>query len=502
MANLTSSAGICCLALYAALRGKVSFAGNAAYAASLESYFSLQEAAIHPACIVSAHTTEDVSTAVQILTTTTKSIDRSPPGSSVGCQFAIRSGGHASFFGAANIAEGVTIDLSRLSSITISYPDASVGTLGVGVTPTLSVGPGSTWGAVYAHLDKLHLSVSGGRAAGVGVGGLTLGGGISYFGPRFGWTCDNVVNFKVVLGNGTTVNANSDENPDLLWALRGGANNLGVVTRVDLRTFRQRNLWGGQVVRPFDTAKQQIHALAAFNEPKNYDEFASLITTFAYSGTQELQVVVNDMQYTKPLTNPPVFQSLASMAAYSSTQRITNMSDLAAETEANDPNGFRQASATLTIASSVAAINATVYAWNASINSIRAIPGITWSVGMDPLPPQLYARHAGANTLGLANREGRAMVIINLTAMWSDAADDDTVDKAARALVSAIERDVSKLDALDPYLYINYAAPWQEPIKSYGEVSVERLRRVQRMYDPQQVFTRLVPGGFKIPNDV
>ncbi|KAI1308545.1 hypothetical protein F5Y03DRAFT_393392 [Xylaria venustula] len=500
MANWNSSAGICCLALSTALRSKVFFPGQTPYTASLSSYFSLQEAAIHPACIVSAHTAQDVSTAVQILTTTTAFGDHTHKESSVGCQFAVRSGGHANFAGAANIEEGVTIDLSQLSNITTSHP-------GVNVAPTLSVGAGSTWGAVYAHLDKMQLSVSGGRAAGIGVGGLTLGGGISYFGPRFGWTCDSVANLEVVLADGTIVNANDHENADLLWALRGGTNNLGIVTRVDLTTFPQGDLWGGQVVRPFETADQQISALVAFNDPANYDEFASLITTFAYSGTQDIQVVVNDMQYTKPLSNPPVFQNLTSMAAYSSTQRVSNMSDFAAETDANDPKGSsrsralsdRQASASLTIVSSASAINATVRAWNASIDSVRDIPGIMWAIGMDPLPPQLYARHARANALGLDGREGRALIIINFTAMWSNATDDDAVDKATRALITDIEHDVSELDALDPFVYVNYAAPWQLPMESYGEASIARLRRVRRTYDPKQVFTHLVPGGFKIP---
>lgn len=260
-----------------------------------------------------------------------------------GCQFAIRSGGHASFAGAANIAGGVSIDLSGLSSITLSPPGVDVVAEGVGTSspPTLSVGVGSTWGSVYTYLDALNLSVNGARAAGVGVGGLTLGGGISYYGPRFGWTCDTVISFQIVLANGTIINANEDENPDLLWALRGGINNFGVVTRIDLQTFPQGNIWGGQVVRPFETAEDQMVALAAFNDPERYDKFASLIVTFAYSGAQNVQVMVNDMEYTKPMVDPPAFRALSSMAALSSTQRITNMSDLAAETETTDPNGFR-----------------------------------------------------------------------------------------------------------------------------------------------------------------
>jgi hypothetical protein len=133
------------------------------------------------------------------------------------------------------------------------------------------------------------------------------------------------------------------------------------------------------------------------------------------------------------------------------------------------------------------------------VASVRGIPGIVWSLGFDPLPPQLYARHAGANALGLAGRKGDTLIVVNMIATWSDAADDDTVDKASKALVSAIQRDLRQLGALDPFIYINYAAPWQRPIEAYGEASVEKLRRVQRVYDPRRVFTDLVPGGFKIP---
>ncbi|KAM0811672.1 putative FAD-binding PCMH-type domain-containing protein [Seiridium cardinale] len=253
------------------------------------------------------------------------------------------------------------------------------------------------------------------------------------------------------------IDGNDAENPNLLWALRGGANNFGVVTRVDFQTFTQGDLWGGQVIRPFETAEAQVTALAAFNDPEAYDEFASLITTFAYSGDEDLQFVVNNIEYTKPVENPPIFHSLTSMPALSSTQRITNMSELAAESAAGYPDGFRQATATLTIASSVEAINATVLAWIASIASVRAIPGILWSVSMDPLPPQLYAKYATANSLGLTNRKGRSLIILDMSIRWSDAEDDGAVEGAVAALITNIERDVGELGALDAFLYSNYA---------------------------------------------
>lgn len=61
----------------------------------------------------------------------------------------------------------------------------------------------------------------------IGVGGLTLGSGISYTSPRYGWTCDTVSEFQIVLADGSIVEADSKSRPDLLWALKGGSNNFG-----------------------------------------------------------------------------------------------------------------------------------------------------------------------------------------------------------------------------------------------------------------------------------
>lgn len=178
----------------------------------------------------------------------------------------------------------------------------------------------------------------------MGVGGLSVGGGISYLGPRVGWTCDTIINFEVVLANGSIVNANHHQHADLLWALRGGSNNFGIVTSVDLRVFEQGQLWGGFVDRPFSTVDDQVVALSDFSNPATYDDYASLLTTFAYSGKQDVKVIVNNMEYTRPVVNPQVYHALSELPSLSNTQRITNMSDLAAETESRDIKGFRYTS--------------------------------------------------------------------------------------------------------------------------------------------------------------
>ncbi|OOF94119.1 hypothetical protein ASPCADRAFT_208674 [Aspergillus carbonarius ITEM 5010] len=319
--------GACCLALWSLLgETKVTFPGSQLYDSSRSSYFAQQEAQIQPLCVVAPSTVDDVSTALKSLTSIAASLaDEEKPT----CNFAIRSGGHAPVAGAANIQAGVTLDLRGLNAINLSTDQTIT-----------SVGVGATWGEVYAILDPLNRSVAGGRVAQVGVGGLTTGGGISYFSPRYGWTCDTAQNFEVVLANGTIVNANADENPDLLIALRGGSNNLGVVTRVDLTTFEQGLLWGGSVFYSFDTIDQQLKATAEFSAAETYDEYASLIASFAFSGAHGA-TIVHSIEYTKPEENPPAFQPFTEIPSFYNTLRIAPLSSLSAEQGAYSSNGKR-----------------------------------------------------------------------------------------------------------------------------------------------------------------
>ena len=103
-----------------------------------------------------------------------------------GCHFAIKGQTHAPAAGFANIEGGVTIDMINLNTVRLNA-DHSVA----------SVGGGASWLDVYAYLEPFGVQVAGGRNGAVGVGGLTLGGGISHFTARVGWACDNVVNYQV-----------------------------------------------------------------------------------------------------------------------------------------------------------------------------------------------------------------------------------------------------------------------------------------------------------------
>lgn len=155
------------------LWGKVSFPQSTVYGYQESRYWSQQQASVHPVCRVAPTSAIDVSVALLVLETQQ-------------CQFAVKSGGHGMFAGASNIDQGVTIDLLNLNQLVVSNDKTEV-----------SVGAGNRWYDVYTKLDPMGISVVGGRVADIGVGGLTLGGGISFFSGRYGWACDNVNNYEV-----------------------------------------------------------------------------------------------------------------------------------------------------------------------------------------------------------------------------------------------------------------------------------------------------------------
>ncbi|WP_210479222.1 FAD-binding oxidoreductase [Naasia sp. SYSU D00948] len=133
-----------------------------------------------------------------------------------GLPISVRSGGH----GAAAFANpgGVVIDLARLR-------DVAVGEAGL-----VRIGGGATWGEIAAALGRHGLALSSGDTRSVGVGGLTLGGGIGWMVRQYGLALDSLVGAQVVLADGRIVRATASDHADLFWALRGGGGNFGVVT--------------------------------------------------------------------------------------------------------------------------------------------------------------------------------------------------------------------------------------------------------------------------------
>ena len=133
-----------------------------------------------------------------------------------GLPVAVRSGGHSAF---ATLEDGVLIDLQGIHDVEI---------LG---SNRVRIGSGAIWGDVARALQPHGLALSSGDTTSVGVGGLTLGGGIGWMVRQHGLALDSLVEAEVVLASGEIVTANSASEPELFWAVRGGGGNFGVVTR-------------------------------------------------------------------------------------------------------------------------------------------------------------------------------------------------------------------------------------------------------------------------------
>ncbi|MFT2817118.1 FAD-binding oxidoreductase [Leifsonia sp. A12D58] len=132
---------------------------------------------------------------------------------------AVRGGGH-SVAGYGTVDGGIVLDLSPMHEVTVDEG-----------TRTVTVGGGATWGQVDAVTQEFGLAVPGGVFSRTGVGGLTLGGGYGWLRNMYGPSCMSLIAAEVVTADCAVVTTDHDTNSDLLWALRGGGGNMGVVTR-------------------------------------------------------------------------------------------------------------------------------------------------------------------------------------------------------------------------------------------------------------------------------
>jgi FAD/FMN-containing dehydrogenase len=152
-----------------------------------------------------------------------------------GLPLAIRGGGHNGA-GLGSVDDGILLDMAGIKGVRV---DPKSG--------TVRVGAGCTTGEVDHATHPFGLAVPFGIISTTGVAGLTLSGGHGYLGRKFGLASDTLIEADVVLADGTFVVASETENADLLWALKGGGGNFGVVTSFLFRAGAVSTIYGGPI---------------------------------------------------------------------------------------------------------------------------------------------------------------------------------------------------------------------------------------------------------------
>ena len=170
-----------------------------------------------------------------------------------GLAVSVRGGAHSTP-GYSTCDGGIVIDLGAMNGVEVD-PE----------TRTARVQGGARWADVDGATQEHGLAVTGGRVSTTGVGGLTLGSGSGWLERTYGVTCESLRGAEVVTADGRVVRAAEDENADLLWALRGGGGNFGVVTEFefDLHPVGPIVL-GGMLAFPRAQAREIIRAYRDF----------------------------------------------------------------------------------------------------------------------------------------------------------------------------------------------------------------------------------------------
>ena len=167
----------------------------------------------------------------------------------------VRGGGH-NFPGNSVCNDGLMIDLSRMTGVRVDPASKTVMAQG-----------GTKWGAFDHETQAYGLAAPGGTDVDTGIAGLTLGGGIGWLSGSYGLSCDNLVSADVVTADGRVLAASADENPDLLWALRGGGGNFGVVTSLEYRLHPVGpEVLAGWLIFPVEKAREFFARVNEFTD--------------------------------------------------------------------------------------------------------------------------------------------------------------------------------------------------------------------------------------------
>jgi FAD/FMN-containing dehydrogenase len=382
---------------------------------------------------------------------------------------AVRGGGH-SIAGFSSCDEGMVIDLSAMSSVRVD-PESR----------RAYVGPGAVWGDVDHETQAHALATTGGLVSTTGVAGFTLGGGIGWLMRKYGLACDNLVAADVVTADGCLVHASESENADLLWGLRGGGGNFGVVTQFELSLHPVGPVVYAGLI--FFSAEHDVELMRLFREwaPDVPDDITAALNL---TTAPPLPVVPEEWHGKKVIaliavSAGPVDEAEAHFRSFRE----------AAEPVA-DLLGPMPYTAMQTLIDPLwpKGINAYFKATNLARLDDELIERLCRQHGSAPGPQcEIHVHQMGGAVARVgegdtAFSERSMPFVLNAVTGWNDHDAATAHTQWARAVIDAA------VDASTGRAYVNFLGDSDAARSSYGAETYARLVELKREYDPTNVF--------------
>ncbi|KAH9054948.1 FAD-binding domain-containing protein [Lactarius vividus] len=419
------------------------------------------------ACSIELGSAADASVILRILGTT-----RTP--------FAVKGGGHT-FNPGFSSTTGVQISMIRFNSVQLNH-----------ATGTVDVGSGLTWDQAYAALESSGVNIIGGRIPTVGVSGLTLGGGYAFMSNQYGLTIDNMAGYELVLPNGTITNV-TQSNTDLWFALRGGGNNFGIVTKFTYKTVPQGQVWGGTRNYTVDQLDLVKEALVKFQQKDDAKAALNVVAIYTPAGVISAAVVF----YNAPTPAPGIFDDLLAIPTNQSDVRTRSFVDMFSSLAFINPpktvraylNGISVTQYSPSVIDTI--VNQTLF-WGRELG--RLDPDVAVTLTFEPLLSDVFSH--GSDSAYPPDRS-RALFPSALIVSFSNASLDGTVAEAVRnysdAVTAAAVADGQNVSHAS--VHPNYAF-FDTPLEDLYGANLPRLRAIQDALDPENVMG--LAGGFKL----
>ena len=389
--------------------------------------------------------------------------------SEAGILTAVRCGGH-SLAGFSTCDGGMVIDLSRMRQVTVDSEARRA-----------KIAGGCLLGSIDTATQKAGLVFPSGVVSHTGASGLILGGGTGWLTRRFGLSCDNVEGFALVTTDGSVVRANSMENEDLFWALRGGGGNFGVVTEFELKLHPLTSVTIAEGlcieagIRPLLECWRDFMAEAPLDLKWNIDLRLAPHSKKVPSELRGRPVASNSLIWTAdPETGRPYFQRALHMCNPDSvSSRTVAFLDLQTMADSDFPHGRRY----YTKSGYFTYLDDSTI--DRLVEAVATIPSSETQIELAYLGGA--AARVGANETAFGDRS--APFIMNLLASWSDASSDAGNISWIRGLFNKLR------PAMKPGVYVNFmSGDEQDRVPEAYHERWDRMVAVKTHYDPQNFF--------------